>query len=119
MHFKVLSLLKDVLPKVDIILCRDCLVHFSYKDIFTAINNICRNDSKYLLTTTFPLRIANRDITTGEWRVINLCASPFNFPVPLRIINEHCTEGNGIYSDKSLALWRINDIRHMLFLKTR
>jgi 2-polyprenyl-3-methyl-5-hydroxy-6-metoxy-1,4-benzoquinol methylase len=33
-NFLKLNLTKDELPKVDLILCRDCLIHFSYKNIF-------------------------------------------------------------------------------------
>lgn len=112
--FQKLNLIEDKLPKVDLIFCRDCLVHFSYVDIFEALNNICNSHSKYLLTTTFIDRKHNKDITTGNWRPINLELSPFLLPQPLKIINEGCTEGQGAYTDKSLGLWKISDIRKTL-----
>jgi hypothetical protein len=108
--FIVLDLIKDPLPKSDIIIVRDCLVHLSYSDIFKAINNIKSSGCKYLLTTTFPNCHLNRDITTGDWRTINLQEKPFNFPTPRLIINENCTEGNGEFNDKSMALWEISNI---------
>ncbi len=95
------------LPKADLIICRDCLVHLSYKDCKKALANIQRCESKYLLSTTFPGR-TNKDIRTGEWRPINLEASPFFLRKPLRLFNENCTEGHGQYTDKSLALWQID-----------
>jgi hypothetical protein len=104
------NLLTDELPKVDLILCRDCLVHFSHADIRRALNNMRRSGATYLLTTTFPDRTENADIPTGRWRVLNLERAPFNFPPPLRLIVEQCTEGNGKYSDKSLGVWRIDDL---------
>ena len=104
------NLLTDNLPKVDLILCRDCLVHLSYADIRRALNNMHRSGATYLLTTTFPDRTENADIPTGRWRVLNLERAPFNFPPPLRLIVEQCTEGNGKYSDKSLAVWRFDDL---------
>jgi hypothetical protein len=113
-HFSQLNILEDDLPKVDLIICRDCLVHFSYNDIFSALKNICRSKSTYLLATTFTAHKGNHDILTGKWREINLIAPPFDLPAPLRIINEGCSEGNGKYSDKSLGLWRIEDIAAML-----
>ncbi|MFX0048782.1 MAG: class I SAM-dependent methyltransferase [Candidatus Hermodarchaeota archaeon] len=108
--FKLMDITTSKLPKVDIILCRDCLVHLSYKDIFAAINNFKRSKSTYLLSTTFVSRRINRNIFTGGWRPINLQKSPFNFPPAIYVINEHCTEANGRMADKSLGLWKIEDI---------
>lgn len=34
-QFKLLDITKDNLPKANLMLCRDCLVHLSYKDIIT------------------------------------------------------------------------------------
>jgi hypothetical protein len=113
-RFRRLDLAADKLPRTDLILCRDCLVHFSLDDVFRALKNICASGSKYLLTTTFPDRTANRDIVTGAWRPLNLQVAPFSLPPPLALIVEGCTEGGDAYKDKSLGLWRIEDIRASL-----
>jgi hypothetical protein len=42
--------------------------------------------------------------------VLNLQYAPFLFPAPLAVINESCTEAGGDYADKSLALWRVEDL---------
>lgn len=107
-EFKKMNIIKDSLPKADIILCRDCLVHFSFKDIFSTIKYFKRSKSTYLLTTTFPEHRNNIDIITGGWRPLNLQLSPFNFPKPLKLINEKCPERG--YSDKCLGLWKLEDI---------
>ena len=109
-EFKVLDITEDKLPVSDLIFCRDCLVHFSYNDIFKTIDNIKNSNSKYLLTTTFP-KHKNRNIVTGNWRQINLQIPPFNFDEPIRLINENCTEGDEENEDKSLALWEISKIK--------
>lgn len=109
LNFKALNLLSDDLPQVDLVFCRDCLVHLSFEDIQLAFKNIHKNGSKYLLTTTFPPR-ENIDITTGDWRVLNLEKAPFNLPPPLFLLNEKCTEMDGQYADKSLGLWKIAQI---------
>lgn len=114
LRFLHLNLLTDELPKADLVFCRDCLVHFSYHDIILALRNIYASQPKYILTTTFPSRRSNRDILTGEWRPLNLEIPPFNFSEPLRILGEHCTEGNGAYQDKSLGLWPIEEIKKIL-----
>ena len=108
--FRKLNILSDQLPKADLVLCRDCLVHFSYSDCFKAIRNIRRSGSIYLLATHFSGNRPNRDIRTGQWRPISLTNPPFNFPAPVQIISEQCTEIGGRFADKSLALWDVSDI---------
>ncbi len=108
--FLNLDITRDNLPQADIILCRDCLVHLSFNDIEKAIKNFQKSNSQYLLTTSFTDRANNEDITTGEWRPINLELEPFNFPKPLYLINEKCMEEGGEFADKSLALWRVADL---------
>jgi hypothetical protein len=105
-----LDISRDEIPAVDLILCRDCLVHFSLEDAVNAIRNFKRSGSNYLLTTTFIRFPANVDIQTGDWRQINLEVAPFSFPKPIALIDEKCTHTGGIYADKHLALWRLEDI---------
>ncbi|MBR9999074.1 MAG: class I SAM-dependent methyltransferase [Cyclobacteriaceae bacterium] len=106
--FKVLDLTRDDLPPADLIFCRDCLVHFSYDDIFMALANIKRSNARYLMTTTFPDEEVNEDIPSGGWRPVNFNAQPFAFPGPLYLLNEQCTEADGLFADKSLGLWEIS-----------
>ena len=107
--FRKFDLTADRLPEVDLVLVRDCLVHLQYADISRALAGIRQSGSRYLLATTFPGR-TNRDIPTGRWRPLDLQATPFHFPPPLRLINEGCTEAGGQFEDKSLGLWRIEDL---------
>lgn len=106
-QFRVVNLLESILPRGDLVLCRDCLVHFSFTDIARAIHNLRRSGSTWLLTTTFPDEAVNEDIHTGDWRPLNLERPPFHWPPPAELINEHCTEGGGRFPDKSLGLWRL------------
>lgn len=109
-RFEHLNVIEDDLPKVDLVFCRDCLVHFSFDDIFAALGNICRSESTFLLTTTFTNRDENRDIPTGRWRTLNLQIAPLKFPEPLRVIDEECTDWNGAFPDKAMGLWRISEL---------
>jgi hypothetical protein len=111
--FRTMNLLEDRLPKADLILCRDCLVHFSFSHVTSALRNMCDSGSTYLLTTTFNQR-RNHDIATGQFRPLNLEAPPMSLPAPMLMIDEGCTEGDGKYQDKSLGLWRMLDIRAWL-----
>ncbi len=112
-QFLKLDLISEPLPKADLLLCRDCFVHLSISDIFAAIDNIKNSQITYLLTTTFPNCEDNQDIITGDWRLLNLEKSPFKLPPPLQLINEQCSEGENLYQDKSLGLWRVQDIPHL------
>jgi hypothetical protein len=108
--FVAVDITADELPHADVILCRDCLVHFSYEDAFKAIRNFRRSGARYILTTTYTEHQNNGDITTGGWRPINLLLPPFMFPAALAVINENCTEGEGDYGSKALGLWELSEV---------
>jgi len=109
-EFWTLDATSDQLPQVDMIFCRDCLVHFSFEDAQKTLANFRRSASRYFVGTTFPDRQRNIDIRTGEWRPLNLCAAPFDLPPPIRLINEGCTEDDLKFTDKSLGVWRVGDL---------
>ncbi len=109
-EFRVADVTRDRLPRVDLVLCRDCLVHFSFDDIFATLRNIKRSGSTYLLTTTFTRRPENTDVKTGSWRMLNWERPPFCFPHPVRVINERLTVEDGRYDDKSLGLWKVREL---------
>ncbi len=112
-QFLCLNIVENVLPRADLIFCRDCLVHLTFDDVRKVIANFKLSQSEYLLTTTFTNRERNVDLVGHTlWRTLNLQAAPFNFPPPVRLINEGCTEANGLYHDKSLGLWRLEDLPH-------
>ena len=109
-RFVCANIIADPLPQVDIILCRDFLVHLRFQDILQTLKNMKKSRSIYLLTTTFPQIQSNRDLKkTGQWRPLNLQRPPFNFPKPLVLIKEECKHDKR-YPDKSLGLWKIKDI---------
>lgn len=109
--FQRLDVIADPIPRADVLLCRDCWVHLSTAQIQRAIRNVARSECTYLLTTTYPETPANADVSTGNWRPINLRAEPFSFPEPLEIIPDGAEGASGQFSDKSLALWRVADLR--------
>ena len=106
--FVRLDLTRDRLPQANLIFCRDCLPHFSYELIRRALTNIRTSGAEFLLTTTFPAHDENTAIMTGWWRPLNLEKAPFCFPPPLAYIHERNPDSR--YSDKSLGLWRIQDL---------
>ena len=65
--------MSEELPKVDAILCRDCLAHISHADILASLHNFKRNGATYLIATHYPnIRKNMVDVGTGGFYPINL-----------------------------------------------
>lgn len=109
-RFVFLDLTLDQLPRVDVILCRDCFVHFSNRHVAAAIKNFKRSRSTYLLTNTYPGLNENKNIRTGDFHYLNLLLPPFNLPPPLRQIDEKLPEERAQFFGKTLALWKLSDL---------
>jgi len=92
-RFVLLDLTRDELPRVDVILCRDCFIHFSY-----------------LLTNTYREWRQNENIRTGEFRHLNLRLPSFNFPPPVRQLDEKSPEEQAQFFGKMLGLWKLADL---------
>ena len=82
--FIVKSLIDDDLPKADIIIVRDLLVHLDTSDILKCLANIKRNNFKYIAITNYPtLKSQHKDKLLGDkWRPINLSKEPFSLTDP-------------------------------------
>ena len=115
--FLTLDVTNSELPNVDLIFCRDCLVHLSFKDIYRALINIKKSRSKYLIITSFFNTKINKDIITGEWRKLNFELQPFLFNPPIEFIDEKYTKKGLKYADKTMCLWKIEDIKIPLKLR--
>jgi hypothetical protein len=100
----------DPLPRADAILCRDCLVHFSFANIARAIDNFGRSGATWLITTTFREWHTNLDCEDGVWRALNFGRAPFEWGAPRELLDEDCMEAGGGWRDKSLGAWRLADI---------
>jgi 2-polyprenyl-3-methyl-5-hydroxy-6-metoxy-1,4-benzoquinol methylase len=112
--FLEINIVNESIKKYDAIFCRDLFVHLSNKDIIKSLKNIINSQSTYLFTTTFTRSIKNKDLPRFKhgvaWRMLNLRELPWRFPEPMYLINEKCTEGGGLYSDKSIGVWKIKDL---------
>jgi len=82
--FQKLDLTCDQLPDVDLLFCRDCLLHLSFEDINKVFKNISRSNIKYILLSNWYEDAENvRDIQTGNARYLNFLEAPFNFKNPI------------------------------------
>lgn len=102
--FIVADITRSTLPNADAILCRDCLIHLSFRSIGAAITNFKKTRARYLMCTTHSLVTANLDIPDGSWRNVNLQLAPFSFPEPFSLIVEDVEIGKG------LGIWRMEDL---------
>jgi methyltransferase family protein len=109
-RFLVADITRDALPHAEMILCRDCLVHLSFENISRAVARFRESGAQFLLVTTFPEWEDNRDCEDGDWRALNMERAPFNWPAPRELINERCDEGAGGWRDKSVGLWRLDEL---------
>jgi hypothetical protein len=103
--FIQIDLTQESFPKSDLVINRDCLFHLSYVDILRTLQNFLESGSKYFLTTSHDNRInfSNRDIRSGDSRLIDLFASPFNFPRNWHF--EIPEPGEGSLPSRKLYLW--------------
>ena len=79
--FSKKNIIYDKLPNCDLMICRDCLFHFSYSDIFLFFNNFISSNIKYLLTTSHlnkKYTFINTNIITGDYRLLDFFSEPFN-----------------------------------------
>jgi len=113
-RFVVLDAVTDPLPKADLILCRDLLVHLSLCDIAAVLRNFVASGSRLLLTSHFGSRIDNPDIETGDFRPVNLCRAPFGLPSPRRVVDERSQLGSGAFRDRAMGLWDLPELVEVL-----
>jgi len=107
--FGIADICQDELPTCDLLIVRDCLFHLSYNDINRFLVNINNLEYKFLLTSTHITEndFLNKDINTGDFRLINLFKSPFCFDIKSAIerVNDfpegHSTEREMIMIKKN------------------
>jgi hypothetical protein len=69
-------------PSADVWFCRDCLFHLSEAHILAALRNFCSSQIRFAMITTHlnTTGFENVDILDGEFRLLDLHATPFHLP---------------------------------------
>ena len=79
--FELANICETTLPSCDLLIVRHCLFHLCFSDINNFLKNIRNTNYRYILLDThvFDNNYENRDILSGEFRLIDLFSKPFNF----------------------------------------
>jgi SAM-dependent methyltransferase len=109
LRFLVVNAIKEPLPSADIVLCREVLFHLSFEDAFAVLRGITETGAKYAIITTDSRTTLNSNITSGDFRLLNLHRWPFNLPPPICLIDEGTS-----FPGRGLGCWRTADIRSAL-----
>jgi hypothetical protein len=101
-EFCVFDLTQDPIPKVDVLFCRDCLLHLSFEAIDHVLANISSSDIKYVLMSNWFEDAENhRDIDNGNSRYIDFTQPPYNFGPPVDSIVDY-VDG---FPRREMMLW--------------
>lgn len=106
MRFIVGDICNDVLPRADLAMSRDCMIHLKLREIQRALRNLKASGAGLLLLSTYPEEKVNAEIDPRFFRKINLEMPPFGLPKPLELFWESKSKCNG----KALGLWRNSDL---------
>ncbi len=112
-EFVHLDVTSDPLPRVDLMMCRDCLFHLKWWLRWAFFENFVRSETPYLLTTMHYVPINERLKNNAGFKRFNPCVAPFNFSDPIETIEEtgeinldpeflQSTEGR---DQRSLGIW--------------
>jgi glycosyltransferase involved in cell wall biosynthesis len=90
-EFKKIDLRQKILKqKFDILHIKDLLIHLSYDDIIKTFNTISQYNFKYLLISSHKILFGkNYNITTGDFRILDLNRFPFFFSKSLSRIKDY------------------------------
>lgn len=102
-HFIVVDITRDFLPKTDAVLCRDCFIHLSNRQIAMAIQQFKNAGIRFMIASTYPVQL-NEEIPTGYYRPVNLEKAPFNLPAPMDLIRDY-PAGE---VERYLGVWDLN-----------
>jgi len=109
------DLSQDAIPTVDLLFCRDCLIHFSLADITRTFENIVNSNVKYvMLTNYFPEIPANHDIGTGDFRPTDFTRAPFDFEPPIDYLLDWVPGTRNGDQKKTINLWSRGTIEKYL-----
>jgi hypothetical protein len=112
-QFIELDITSDPLPKADMIMVRDCMMHLKDWLRWAFLENFAKSDITYLMTTAHHVSTNLSVVNNGGFKRFNPVVAPFLLPQPLEWIPETSDELDddllaGKTTDKaerSMAIW--------------
>lgn len=90
--FGLLNAIIEPAPRVDLIICRDLLVHLKFADALAVLTNFRQSGSRFVALTDFPDESRNRELSESHpgwgWRPLNMHLAPFGMSPRLETICE-------------------------------
>lgn len=123
------DLLKNPIPKADLLIIRDVIGHFPLDDGLKIVDNILNSECEYLLSTTWAKKIdgnwskcdegsidrENEGVDYGRFYPVNLMSEPFNLPEPEEYLEEETFVHNYEKGNrKVLGLWNLSKLKKEL-----
>ena len=99
--FRVADIVAEPPAAADVWLCRESLFHLSFEDALAVVAHWRRSSIRYFLATTTPTLLANTDVASGDWRMLNLNAPPFDLGDPAEVL----PDGAPADPDKVIGVW--------------
>ena len=112
-EFRVIDIVEDPIPSVDLWMCRDVLFHLSEADVIGVLDQAGQSDIKYFLSSSHLFADKNQDIQSGGYRDINLCKAPYNLPRPLREVEDFVVP----FPPRVLWLWSREQLQEATALR--
>ncbi|KAL9647337.1 hypothetical protein ABK040_011702 [Willaertia magna] len=103
--FQEKDLAEQILPKGDLIFCRQALQHMNPGNVLKTIHNFCKSGAKYLMTTLYltGTQEENEKLIFGPHAsLINFLAPPYSFIEPIAMF----VDGQ-LNQKQYLALWEL------------
>ena len=109
-NFFYFDLINQIPKQYDMIINRDCLVHFKTSEIIQVLKNIKKSESVFFASTTYPELKKNFSSNRPDnWREINLSIEPYNLGKPFALLNDNDEKKKE--NLKFLGIWKIQNIK--------
>lgn len=112
-EFDCIDITQDPLPEVDVLFCRDCLIHLSFQDIQKTFENVINSNIKYVMLTNYH-DADTKDISTGNFRKTCFTAAPINLGPPIDSIFDWIPGTANGDQKRDMSLWHTQSIKQYL-----
>ena len=106
--FALGDITSDPLPRADLVMCRDTLVHLMFDKRWDFFENFAASGSTYLLSTHWFVPTNRWVYRNGGEKPISLLAEPFSFGEPLDWVVETARDRPEVAADskqRAMGLW--------------